>query len=437
MPGELLRAIAGPAAGTEIALGAEVVFGRSAQGAGTLAQDNELSRRHARVVPVADGTLVLEDLGSTNGTYLNGWRIPAPQRLAPGDRIQLGQTVLEVSGGAQADSASWRQPAILEGAAPAQVAQTAVLRAEAVWKSYGDHQVLNGLDLEVQPGEIVGLLGANGAGKTTFVSIVAGLRPADYGTIVVNGVDALSYPRQARAHIGLAPQDLGIYPTISVRRNLEVFAEISGVSKHELAGRVEEVGDALSLTPLFDRAAGALSGGQKRRLHTGMAILHRPALMILDEPTVGADVRTRQEIIDLVRRLADEGHAVCYSTHYMPEVEALGASVAILQGGQIIARGSIAELIATHSSQAVELHFDGPPPQLRLEGAVSVEDSTIRVVTADPASVVSSALEQLGAMAVRLRDLEIIRPSLESVYLSLTERRYSDEEARAAARAQE
>lgn len=442
MAGEVLRVIAGSAQGTEIELGDEFVIGRAEPGQSNFGGDPELSRRHARISRALDGSFTLEDLGSTNGTYLNGWRIPSPQALNDKDRIQVGTSVVELSlpAGNLGATLARRRPVILAEARGAEdlrpPERESLLYATDVRKSYGDHEVLKGIDLEVQPGEIVGLLGANGAGKTTFVSIVAGLRPASGGTIRVAGVDALAHPQEARKHLGIAPQDLGIYPTQSVRRNLLFLGELSGLSGKLLGERVEEIGEALSLTPIFDRPAGVLSGGQKRRLHTGMAMLHHPALLILDEPTVGADVRTRQEILDVVKKLAAEGRAICYSTHYMPEIEDLGASVAILKGGQIIARGSIAELISKHSSPAVELRFDGPPPELRLTGEVTREDATLRVKTRDPSTVAGDAIAQLGTDRARLRDIEIIRPSLESVYLSLTAERYSadrdDEAARAA-----
>jgi len=431
--GEALRVIAGPAAGSEIPLGRNVAIGRAVDGPGSLPADDELSRSHARVVMLSPGSYALEDLDSTNGTYLNGWKIPSSQLLSDGDRIQVGGSVLEVSlpQGAQATAVRRRRQVILAGSADAEQLRTpkaqATLYASGVRKSYGTHDVLKGVDLEIEPGEVAGLLGHNGAGKTTFVSCVAGLRKADSGTVLVNGVDALADPLKARRHLGIAPQDLGIYPTLTVRRNLELFAELGGLRGREAAANVEEVGEALSLTPKFDAAAETLSGGQQRRLHTGMAIVYKPSLLILDEPTVGADIRTRQEILDVVRKLADEGHAICYSTHYLPEIEALGASVALLQGGEIIARGSIAELVSKFSKQAVELTFEGPAPDIAVRGGEATrEGSRLRIKTDNAAETAAAALGQLGAHAIRLRNVELVRPSLDAIYLTLTEQRYSE-----------
>jgi ABC-2 type transport system ATP-binding protein len=429
--GDKLRVIAGPAAGTELPLGRNVAIGRAIEGPGNLGGDKELSRDHARVVMLAAGSYALEDHGSTNGTYLNGWKIPSSQLLSTGDRIQLGQTVLELVLPFDAHRTGVRRRQVILADSPeAEELRTpraeTLLYASGVRKSYGSLEVLKGVDLEVEPGEIAGLLGHNGAGKTTFVSCVAGLRKADSGTILVNGVDAGAEPLKARRHLGIAPQDLGIYPTLSVRRNLELFAELAGLRGREMSARVEEVAEALSLTPKFDAAAGTLSGGQQRRLHTGMAIVYKPALLILDEPTVGADIRTRQEILDVVKKLASEGHAICYSTHYLPEIEALGASVALLQGGRIIARGSIAELVAKHSTQAVELLFDGPAPEIPIRGGqATVDGAILRIKTDNAAEMAAGVLGQLGAHAVRLRSVELVRPSLDSIYLTLTEQRYS------------
>jgi ABC-2 type transport system ATP-binding protein len=226
--------------------------------------------------------------------------------------------------------------------------------------------------------------------------------------------------------VGIAPQDLGIYPTLTVKRNLEFFGELGGVTGSQLQERVEEIGAALSLTPKFAARAITLSGGQQRRLHTGMAMMHKPPLLILDEPTVGADIRTRQEILDVVKKMAGEGHAICYSTHYLPEIEELGASVAILDGGVIVARGSLAQLISEHSTQAVELEFAGPAPALEVRGAeVTREGSKLLIRTDNPTAIAAEALARLGGQAARLRGVGIVQPSLDSVYLALTQRRYS------------
>ena len=201
-------------------------------------------------------------------------------------------------------------------------------------------------------GTILGLLGPNGAGKTTLVSIVAGLRRADAGTVHVGGIDVGRHPKSAQRLIGFAPQETGVYPVLTVRDNLRFFAGLAGLRRPDARVRIDEVGAALGLDELFDRRASELSGGERRRLHTAIALLHRPRLVLLDEPTTGADVRTRNEILELVRTLADDGSAVVYSTHYLHEIEALDATVAFIDHGRIVARGELAELVHRHGVRA-------------------------------------------------------------------------------------
>jgi ABC-2 type transport system ATP-binding protein len=299
-----------------------------------------------------------------------------------------------------------------------------MLHIAGLRKAYGGIEALRGVDLEVAAGQIVALLGPNGAGKTTLVSIVAGLRRADAGRVEVDGLDALSRSAQVRERIGLAPQDTGIYPVVSVRRNLWLFGELAGLGRAELNRRIDEVAGALDIADLLDRQAGKLSGGQKRRVHTAIALLHRPRLLLLDEATTGADVETRGHILELVRRLAAEGSAVLYSTHYLAEVEALGSDVAILDRGQVIARGPVADLIGAHAQAVVELSFDGAVPAVPLPDGATVEGNRLRLPTPDPAATLVQTVPLVPPDA--LSSVEIIRPNLEAVYLALTGRRYDE-----------
>jgi ABC-2 type transport system ATP-binding protein len=299
-----------------------------------------------------------------------------------------------------------------------------VLHVEGLKKAYGDVVALQGVDLDVAQGEIVSLLGPNGAGKTTLVSIVAGLRRADAGTVEVDGLDALAHSVEVRKRIGLAPQELGLYPVVSVRQNLLLFGRLAGLSQSQIRTGIDDVAHALSITDLLDRKAGELSGGQKRRVHTAIALLHRPPLLLLDEATTGADVETRGHILDLVRKLAADGSAVLYSTHYLQEVEDLGATVALLDDGRVIARGSVDELIAAHAVPVVELMFDGSVPSIDVNGRATVDGNNLRVPTEDPAHTLAAVIPQLPAGS--LASVDILRPNLEAVYLALTGRRYEE-----------
>jgi ABC-2 type transport system ATP-binding protein len=299
-----------------------------------------------------------------------------------------------------------------------------MLDVQGLSKAYGSRQALDGVNLEVAAGEITALLGRNGAGKTTLVSIVAGLRSADSGRVVIGGIDAWAEPRRARANLGLAPQETGVYPTLSCRDNLRFFTGLAGLGRREARAAIDELAESLGLTELLDRRAKELSGGERRRLHTAIALVGRPALVLLDEPTVGADVQTRSRLLRVVRDLARNGAAVVYSTHYFPEVAELDASVVILERGRVLARGTIDEVIAEHSVGAVELVFAGPAPDLARmapSGAVTTSGPRVRIRTNDPATVTATILAGLDAHAVNLRGLTVSQPSLEAAFLQLIE----------------
>ena len=302
------------------------------------------------------------------------------------------------------------------------------LVVDGLHKTYGEVVALHDVSLTVERGEVVGLLGPNGAGKTSLISIICGLRRPDAGSVAVMGIDVGLHPQQARVHLGLAPQELGIYPVDKVRHTLRLFGELCGLSGASLGREVELVAEALGLTELMDRKAGELSGGQKRRLHTAIALLGRPTLILLDEATTGADVESRAALLGLVNQLAEGGSAVVYSTHYLGEVEQLDARIVILDGGRIIVEGSITELSRLNGGTFVELRFDGPIPGLAGHDVIT-EGSVARVRTRDPAVELGSILAALGDAAGRLRGVEIIQSDLESVFLELTGRRYVRESA--------
>jgi ABC-2 type transport system ATP-binding protein len=306
-------------------------------------------------------------------------------------------------------------------------ARDAVLDVAGVRKAYGEVVALDGVDLTIAPGQILGLLGANGAGKTTLVSIVAGLRAPDAGSVRVGGIDVQSDPIAARRLIGIAPQEIGVYLQLTVRQNLRFFGRLMGLRGRDLERRIDEIGSALSLERLFDRRAFDLSGGEKRRLHTAAAMLHRPPLLLLDEPTAGIDVETRQALLALIKRLAGDGVGICYTTHYLHEVEALGASVAILERGRVIARGDLDELIAGSGGAVVEIRVAGdvPAPVAAL-GTVDGDRSLLRIQSEDPTAAVQRALASVARAGETVTSIEIVEPSLESVYLTVTGRRYEE-----------
>jgi ABC-2 type transport system ATP-binding protein len=195
------------------------------------------------------------------------------------------------------------------------------------------------------------------------------------------------------------------------------------MGRSESRAAIDDLAELLGLTDLLDRRAKELSGGERRRLHTAIALVGQPSLVLLDEPTVGADVQTRSQLLRVVRDLARNGAAVVYSTHYFPEVAELEASVVILERGHVLARGSINEVIAEHSVGSVELEFAGPAPDVaRLFpfNTVTTSGSCVRIQTNDTAAVTTEVLAQVDSHAVSLSGLTVLQPGLESAFLQLT-----------------
>jgi ABC-2 type transport system ATP-binding protein len=297
------------------------------------------------------------------------------------------------------------------------------LVVDHVARSYGKTPALVDVSLELWPGEVMALLGPNGAGKTTLLSVVAGLQPPDSGRVRIEGFDVARFPRAARQHLGVAPQELALYPTRSVRDNMLLFGRLSGLTSKELQGAIADVANTLGLDGLLDRRARELSGGQQRRLHTALALLHRPRLLLLDEPTAGADVASRKDILALVNQLADEGSSILYSTHYLEEVERLDARVTFIDHGSVIASGSTRELVSAFGASGVDFSFDGTPPRLEELGGVPVDDHTVRVPTPDPERTIAELVPQL-AQRGGLTSVTVLKPGLDTVFFRLTGRQY-------------
>jgi ABC-2 type transport system ATP-binding protein len=266
-------------------------------------------------------------------------------------------------------------------------------------KRYGAVNALDGFSLQVVPGEIVGLVGHNGAGKTTFVEIASGLIRQDSGQVSINGKP----PAQSRGQVGVTPQHIGLYPSITVREHLQLFGRLAGLRREALTNAIDELAIALRLTEIIDRRTGVLSGGQQRRTQAATALIHRPSVLLLDEPTAGADLETRQAMLDVVKQRAGEGAAVVYTTHYLPELMELQATIAVIRSGRIIARGTYEELV------------QGLPGEVRIifEGE-DVED--LRVSTTEPTLTL---IELLGSTDRAISAVELRNASLDDVYRSL------------------
>src|SRR5690606_15786453 len=219
-----------------------------------------------------------------------------------------------------------------------------VLTVRGVSKRFGDIRAVRDLSLHVDAGETYGLLGPNGAGKSTTISMIAGLIEADGGEIDLLGDRVSTRSTHARAAIGLVPQDVAVYPDLTARENLQFFARLYGLGGRELDERVDEVLEVIGLSDRAGDRSKEFSGGMNRRLNIGIGLLHRPQLLILDEPTVGVDPQSRNAILDSVEQLSGAGIAVLYTTHYMEEAERLCDRIGIIDEGELKAEGTRREL---------------------------------------------------------------------------------------------
>jgi len=219
-----------------------------------------------------------------------------------------------------------------------------VLEASALVKGYGKQRALDGFTLAVAAGEIVGLVGRNGAGKTTFVEVVAGLIRPEAGRVLVCGVDALARPQAARALTGIAPQETALYPAATVAEHLRLFGALAGLRGSALRRAVDDIAERMDLAGCAGKPTGLLSGGQRKRTQAATALIAERPLLLLDEPTVGADPATRARLLAVVADRAAAGAAIVYTTHYLPELSELRATVAVAQAGRIVARGTLNDL---------------------------------------------------------------------------------------------
>ncbi len=303
-----------------------------------------------------------------------------------------------------------------------------VLEVRGLVRRFGDLTAVDDVSFTIAHGETYGLLGPNGAGKTTTISMVAGLVPADAGTVALVGEPMGPERVAVKKHIGLVPQDLAIYPELTARENLTFFGRLQGLGGKELARRVDEVLDLVALTDRAKDATKEYSGGMKRRLNIGVGLLHRPTLLVLDEPTVGVDPQSRNAILESVEALSGEGMAVLYTTHYMEEAERLCDRIAIMDSGRIQAEGTRNELIRlTGGLDHIKLLGSGPIEEAaeRLLALAPVERADaehgeLLLTVRDAPTAVASIVTTATTAGMELSDVEISRPNLESVFLHLT-----------------
>ena len=281
-----------------------------------------------------------------------------------------------------------------------------MLILDSVRKSYGTTTAVDGLSLTVGRGEVLGLLGPNGAGKSTTVNLAVGLLSPDAGRIAIDGAGDPREPA-VRKRLGVAPQALALYEVLTGEENLRFFGEVYGLSGATLSERVRWSLDFVGLTDRRKDRVGAYSGGMKRRLNLASALVHDPELILLDEPTVGVDPQSRNQIFENILALKQLGRTLIYTTHYMEEAERLCDRVAIIDKGRLLALGKVPELLATYRAHPILV--------------VQTAEGERRVETADPLG----ELNRLAA-AGTVSSFHLERATLEQVFLHLTGRSLRD-----------
>jgi len=308
-----------------------------------------------------------------------------------------------------------------------------MIRVEGLRKKYGELIAVDGVSFEVREGEIYGLLGPNGAGKTTTLSMISGLMQPDEGRVLFGGVDLAADPIGIKKDLGVVPQEIALYEELTARENLRFWAGLYGLSGTKLKESIRTALELVGLDDNADRKVEQFSGGMKRRLNLSMGLVHQPRVVMMDEPTVGIDPQARANILDVVRRIADAGTTVLYTTHYLEEAEGFCDRISIMDHGKLLTEGTLDEL----------KHMLGDGEIVTVLGsfdAAGVRDDlakleTVQVISADADRLVLSAASGTGAVQLLTRILDgklevsgvsIQPPSLSGLFLKLTGRELRD-----------
>jgi ABC-2 type transport system ATP-binding protein len=308
------------------------------------------------------------------------------------------------------------------------------IEVQNLQKSFGDFQAVQGASFAAQAGEVLSLLGPNGAGKSTTISMLSGLLAPTSGDACIMGHSVIREPEAAKKSLGVVPQDIALYPDLSARENLVFWGKMYGLRGAALKSRVDEVLQVIGLTDRQKDHIAKFSGGMKRRVNIGAALLHKPDVVIMDEPTVGIDPQSRRHILDNVKELNQQGMTVLYTTHYMEEAAELSRHIAIMDKGKVIAYGTHDELIKMVGEQTrIDLMLNAEAAKLldawRVTEGVARIDATDGKVTAlvdDSNRVLPRLFDGASKAGVRITSVDIQEPNLETVFLHLTGRALRD-----------
>ncbi len=290
------------------------------------------------------------------------------------------------------------------------------IEAREVKKRFGSLQALGGVDLAVGEGEFFGLLGPNGAGKTTLISIIAGLTRADAGRVAVMGYDVVGDYRLARRNLGVVPQELVFDPFFTVRETLRIQSGYFGLRGND--AWIDEVMAHLDLADKADVNTRALSGGMKRRVLVAQALVHKPPVIVLDEPTAGVDVELRQTLWQFIAQLNRDGHTIVLTTHYLEEAESLCNRIAMLKGGQVVALDTTADLLKRHAGAFLRVKVRGSLPAALAARAPQEAGGAYRFRLTDYDEV-ENVLQPIRAAGLHIEELQVQTPDLEDVFVQV------------------
>jgi ABC-2 type transport system ATP-binding protein len=292
---------------------------------------------------------------------------------------------------------------------------TAAVEFVGVARSFGSVKALAGVSLAVEEGEFFGLLGPNGAGKTTLISIAAGLTRADAGTASILGHDVVRDYRAARRALGVVPQELVFDPFFSVRETLEIQSGYFGIRDN--GAWIDEILHHLDLTSKANANMRSLSGGMKRRVLVGQALVHKPPVIVLDEPTAGVDVELRQSLWGFIRKLNRDGHTIILTTHYLEEAEALCGRIAMLKAGKVVALDTKHNLLSRFAGITVRVGADRVPAAW--QPRVLREEGGLHFVALDHYADLEMLLQELRKEGLAIRELALLEADLEDVFLKI------------------
>lgn len=309
-----------------------------------------------------------------------------------------------------------------------------ILDIRNIIKEFKEIKAVNDLSFSIAEGEIFGFLGPNGAGKSTTISMISTLIRPDSGDILYKDSSILTKPEFLEKDLGLVPQDIALYPSLSAYDNLKFWGHVYGIRGKDLANRIQEIAELIGLSDRLKDRVDKYSGGMKRRLNIGVALIHKPKLLIMDEPTVGIDPQSRNHILNTVKMLNKEGMTIIYTSHYMEEVEELCDRICIMDKGKLLASGNKDELIKlVNGREKIDVTFTSLDEEItqRMKklsyiGDMTIMDNHVSIISEKAENLMGDLIQIIKDTNSKILSIDVKKPTLETVFLHLTGRALRD-----------